>query len=190
MNNATGVNMLSSQPIHPKVGDAYYDAQDRALRIYGADGKWSILAAHTKNRPAPTRAPLTCLNTDTNEFELFDQSLHIYYEDENGMPFIKFRLSALDRSMIAFEKKVNNHPDMNVKMVWHVDRNNKDKNGRQIVMRVDNDPNYWLGVAYGAYMKKVIDQSELTDVLLALQATGIKSSYFNEITGKLGRGEL
>lgn len=185
MYEAKRITILPTQPKNPVVGDAYYDSVDGHLRIYGKNQEWRVM--FTKNN----EKPIFYVNRDTGETEEYDISIHLFQVDhQTGEEFIKFRLSAIDRSMIAFEKKVNNHPDMNVKMIWLVDRSNKDKNGRAIYTRGDNDPDYWLGVAYGAYIKKVIDKSELTDVLLALQARGIKSSYFNEIIGKLGRGEL
>jgi hypothetical protein len=91
----------------------------------------------------------------------------------------------VDIIMLRFEKIVNNHKDMNVKMHW-IGQEEKTQRTRETW----NSADYWLGVAYGAYTKGVITNDLFKDVLLALQASGAKSTYFADIVQKVLRGEI
>jgi hypothetical protein len=94
-------------------------------------------------------------------------------------------MNHIDSIMLQFEKIVNNHKDMNVKMHWIT------QDQKQIrTHNVWNAPDYWLGVAYGAYTKGVITNLLFKDVLLALQASGAKSGHFADIVQQVLRGEI
>jgi hypothetical protein len=91
--------------------------------------------------------------------------------------------SSSDKIMLNFVDKVNNHSDMNVRMVWMTK-----KLGKPIFPEL-NHIDYWIGVAEQAYIKDVITVNELKEVLLALQASGANTQYFKEIVQKLKKGE-
>lgn len=124
------------------------------------------------------------LNYDTKEHEFFNPDKHEMFQTKNGMTFIRNKMTGIDRVMTDFATKVNSHPDMNVRMLWQTRHNRVTRDMPK------NDPDYWLGVVYAAYTKSVIDRNEFTDILLALQGAGAKSTYFKDIVQKLGRGEI
>jgi hypothetical protein len=91
----------------------------------------------------------------------------------------------VDQIMLRFEKIVNSHKDMHVKMHWITQEQKKAR-----TREVWNMPDYWLGVAYAAYTKGVITNQLFKDVLLALQASGAKSTHFADIVQQVLRGEI
>lgn len=97
-------------------------------------------------------------------------------------------LSAIDRTMLEFERIVNNHPDMSVRLRWYTEferRQYPDKHPHEL-----NHPDFWLGVAWGAYQKQVITKEMFTDILLAMQALGAESDYFHELCRLAAEGKL
>lgn len=97
-------------------------------------------------------------------------------------------LSAIDRTMLEFERIVNNHPDMNVRMRWYTEIERKQLGYND--PRRYNHPDFWLGVAYAAYQKQVITKEMFTDILLAMQALGAESDYFHELKRLAAEGKL
>ena len=93
----------------------------------------------------------------------------------------------VDHVMLNFEKLINNHPDMNVRLRWLTKDELSLQNNRS---RKKNEPDYWLGIAYAAYTKGVLDADHFKDVLLSLQARGAKSTYFKDIVAKALKGEI
>ena len=94
-------------------------------------------------------------------------------------------LSAIDRTMLEFERIVNNHPDMNVRVRWYTELERRQHPDKRL-----NHPDFWLGVAYAAYQKEVITKEMFTDILLAMKAMGANSDYFHDLCRLAAEGKL
>jgi hypothetical protein len=94
-------------------------------------------------------------------------------------------LSAIDRVMLEFERIVNNHADMNVRLRWYTELERKQHPDKQL-----NHPDFWLGVAWAAYQKQVITKDMFMDILLVMQALGAESKYFHQIKRLAAEGKL
>jgi hypothetical protein len=94
-------------------------------------------------------------------------------------------LSAIDRTMLEFERIVNNHSDMDVRMRWYTEFERQQYPGKHL-----NQPDFWLGVAWVAYRKQAITKEMFTDILLAMKAIGANSDYFHDLCRLAAEGKL
>lgn len=86
----------------------------------------------------------------------------------------------IEKTLTRFMRKVNDSPHMAVRLHW-LGFSSADPS---------NDPDYLSGVVYMAYERDVITNSELKDLVLALQGLGATSKYFKDLLKKVYTGEI
>lgn len=170
-----------NKPATPTEGDAYFDTKTNQLMAYH-NGSWYAIANKESHEGHAV------YDSATGNWMPWNAAMaRVAWKTSKGgeiYGIIQPMLTPTERIMTEFAQKVNNHSDMNVKMVWQL------QTGRVTRDVLRNDPDYWAGVAYGAYEKKVISHTEFTDILLALQASGAKSDYFKAMAKEVVMREI